>query len=328
MANLQTNYMGLQLKNPIVVGACSLSKRIDTIKQVEAAGAGALVLKSLFEEQVQLERANHEVELGQYDELYAEAVNLFPKIEHGGPKEFLFWAKEAKKAVSMPVIASLNALNESVWVDFAKQLAETGVDGLELNFYSPPLDPSLKPGTIEQQELDAFSKVREAVKIPLAVKLHPYYTNLFYTAAEFAKRGANALILFNRLFQPDIHPEKLNERQSLVLSQSSDSLVALRWVALLHGKVDAELVASTGIITGQDAIKMLLAGANAVQVVSTLYKNKVTHISTMLDEISSWMERKGYHSLADFRGQVSKQKVKDPWGFERAQYIKALLGFD
>lgn len=328
MANLQTTYMGLQLKNPIVVGACSLSKRIDTVKQIEAAGAGALVLKSLFEEQVQLERAEYEAELSQYDEMYAEAVNLFPKVQHGGPKEFLFWVKEARKAVSMPLIASLNAISESVWVDYAKQLAETGVDGLELNFYSPPLDPSIAPGAVEQQEFDAFAKVREAVKIPLAVKLHPYYTNMFYTASEFAKRGADALILFNRLFQPDLNVEELSERQALVLSQPTDSLVPLRWTALLHGKVDADLISSTGITTGKDVAKMVLAGATAVQVVSAIYRNKVTHISAMLEELSGWMDSKGYSSLADFRGQVSKQKVKDPWGFERAQYIKALLGFD
>ena len=190
MANLETNYLGIKLKNPLVVGACSLSKNIDTIKQIEAAGAGGLVIKSLFEEQVQLERASFEKELGQYDALYAEAVDIFPKIEHGGPKEHLFWVSEAKKAVKIPLFASLNAVTQEVWVDYARRLAETGVDGLELNFYSPPLSPDRSGHDLEQQELETFSKVREAVKIPLAVKLHPYYTNIFHLARAFDSRGA------------------------------------------------------------------------------------------------------------------------------------------
>jgi dihydroorotate dehydrogenase (fumarate) len=320
--------MGIKLNSPIVVGACSLSKRIDTIKQMEAAGAGALVMKSLFEEQIQLERAEFDAQLSQYDEMYAEAVNLFPKIEHSGPKEHLFWVKEAKKAVSIPLIASLNAVNEATWVDYAKKLEQTGVDGLELNFYSPPLDAKVRAAEIELRELETFDKVRKAVNIPIAVKLHPYYTNLFNIATEFANLGANALVLFNRLFQPDINIEEQTERQSLVLSQGTDNLISLRWTALLHGRVKSDLVSSTGILTGEDVIKMILAGANAVQVVSTLYKNKLTVIGEILEEIDQWMKQKGYTSLDDFRGRVSKQHVQDPWGFERAQYIKALLGFD
>ena len=328
MADLRTTYMGIELKNPIVVGACSLSKQIDTIRQIEAAGAGALVIKSLFEEQVQLERAAFEESLGQYDDLYAEAVHLFPKLPHGGPKEHLYWVAETKKKVRLPLFASLNAVNEKIWVEYARQLADTGVDGLELNFYSLPLDPTLPSSEIEKRELDAFAKVRAAVKLPLAVKLHPYYTNMLHVAAAFDKAGANALVLFNRFFQPDISLEQETEKSALTLSTSSDASLALRWIALLAGRVEADLVGATGVITGKDALKMLLAGASSVQVVSTLYKNKVTTIGEICATIESWMQEKGYASLKDFRGKVSKQRVKDPWAFERGQYIKALLGFD
>ena len=328
MADLRTTYMGVELKNPIVVGACALSKQIDTIKQIEAAGAGGLVLKSLFEEQVQLESLGHDQALAQYDELYAEAVSLFPKQEHAGPKEHLYWVAEAKKAVSMPLFASLNAVKAEVWVDYARQLAETGVDGLELNFYSVPLDADLTGAQLEQAELEIFASVREAVKIPIAVKLHPYYSNVMNVASAFDRLGANAVVLFNRLFQPDINVDRQEEQASLVLSGASDKAVSLRWTALLHGRVEADLVSSTGVMTGRDVVKMLLAGASSVQVVSTLYRNKLTHLGAMLEELTGWMDEQGYDSLADFRGKVSKKNVKDPWAFERGQYIKALLGFE
>lgn len=328
MADLKTTYMGIELKNPIIVGACSLSKQIDTIKQIEAAGAGGMVLKSLFEEQIQLEQGKLEDELTAHEELYAEAVTLFPKIEHGGPKEHLYWVAEAKKAVSMPLFGSLNAVNDEAWADYAIRMAETGVDGLELNFYSLPLDVEVSSSEIEKRELETFSKIRDAVKIPIAVKLHPYYTNMMHLVSAFDRAGADAVVMFNRLFQPDISIEKEEERARLQLSDATDSFVALRWTALLHGRIEADVVSSTGIMTGRDVIKMILAGADAVQIVSTLYKNQYTVIGEMLSEISTWMDGKGYASLANFRGKVSKQKVQDPWAFERGQYIKALLGFD
>ena len=328
MADLRTNYMGIELKNPIMVGACSLSRQIDSIKELEAAGAGALVLKSLFEEQVQLENADFEQSLSQYDEMYAEAVNLFPEVSHAGPKEHLFWVGEARKATEMPLIGSLNAVNEDVWVDYAKQLAETGVDGLELNFYSLPLDPKLAGGDIEKSELETFSKVRDAVKLPISVKMHPYYTNVMNMVAEFDRRGANAVVMFNRMFQPDLNINTGEERKRLVLSDARDGLNTLRWTALLNGRVEADLVAGTGILTGQDVIKMVMAGATAVQIASTLYANRPAYIGTMLEQLNGWMDEKGHASLADFRGAASKQNVKDPWAYERGQYIKALLGFD
>ncbi len=328
MTSLRTTYLGVELKNPIVVGACSLSKKLESIKAAEDAGAGGMVIKSLFEEAIQIERGRLMEELTQYDAMYAEAISMFPSVEHGGPKEHLHWVEKARKATNMPLFASLNAVNEEVWVDYARQLAETGVDGLELNFYSPPIDPDVSSDDIERQEIETFAKVREAVKIPLAVKLHPSYTNLSRVAMGFDKAGADGLVLFNRLFQPDVDIETEEEAKTFQLSSPDQARYALRWVALLHGRVNADLIASGGISEGGDAIKMILAGATAVQVVSTLYRHNVEYIGTMLADMEAWMQRKGYENLEAFRGKISKRRLKDAWAYERGQYIKALLGFD
>jgi len=328
MADLRVSYMGIELDNPIVVGACSLSKKIDTIKQLADSGAGAVVLKSLFEEQVLLEQEELRKELEHYQHLYAEAQSIFPKVEHGRIKEHLYWASEAKKAVDIPIIASLNALSKEVWVEYARQLADTGVDGLELNFYTVPLDPSLSGDDIVKRELEAFAAVRAAVKLPLAVKLHPYYTSVLHTAQAFDKLGADAIVVFNKLFQPDIDIMSEQESVSRVLSVPEESRVPIRWAALLYGQLKADIVASTGISSGIDVAKMLLAGAGSVQVASTLYKNGIGHLGNIKRELGKWMEGKGYERIADFSGKVSKKSVEDPWAFERAQYLRSLLGFD
>ena len=328
MVDLRTTYMGIELKNPIVVGSCSLSKRIETIKRIEDAGAGALVIKSLFEEQVQLEQAELEKALGEYNEIYAEMLTIFPKTEHGGAKEHLYWVERARKETSLPLIASLNATRRATWVKYAKHLADTGVDGLELNFYSLPLDASLRSDAMEDEEFETFAAVRDAVKLPIAVKLHPFYTNVLRVAREFDRLGADAIVMFNRLFHPDIDIETEKECAHLRFGCSSDSAVTLRWTAMLFGQVKADIVSSRGIETGHDVIKMLLAGATAVQVVSTLYQNGIAYLGGMLSDMAEWMENKGYSTLTDFRGKASKAQVRDPWSFERAQYIRALLGFD
>lgn len=328
MTDLSVTYMGIELKNPLVVGACSLSKMVDTIKEVEQAGAGGLVIKSVFEEQIQLEAGGYEAEQAKHEQVFSEALSMFPSLPHGGAREHVYWIKETRKAVSMPLFASLNANTKEVWVDYAKQLEDTGVDGLELNFYSLPLDPQVTSASIEEQELSAFAAVREAVKLPLAVKLHQNYTSLMHMVHSFDKLGANAVVLFNRFFQPDIDLETESERAHLNLSVPTDSLPPLRWAGLLHGQIKADVVASGGIMSGKDVIRMLLAGADSVQVVSALYKKKIGHLETILEEIEEWMVQRGYTSLDDFRGKASKASVGDPWAYERGQYIKALLGFD
>lgn len=328
MVDLRTNYMGVPLNNPLVVGSCSLSKKIDVIKKIEQCGAGALVIKSLFEEQVQWERGQFERELEQYDTAFAEAVSMFPKIEHGGPKEHLYWVEETRKAVTMPLFASLNCIASDTWLEYAKRLEDTGVNGLELNFYSPPLDANVSSGEIEKYELEIFQRVRAAVKIPLAVKLHPYYTSLLNVVTNLDRAGADGIVLFNRLFQPDIDIDAMQKRAVPNLSEQRDGLVSLRWLVLCHSRVKADLVAGTGITSGRDAIKMILAGASAVQVVSALYKNQITHLTTMLEEMTNWMKEHHYENLAAFKGMMAKRKAEDSWSFERGQYIKTILGID
>lgn len=325
MADLKTKYLGVELDNPLVVGASPFSNSIDTIKEIEAAGAGALVIRSLFEEQIQREAAEFEEQRTRYDDQFNEAVDLFPRLEHGGPREHLYWVAKTRDEVSIPLFASLNAVSDQVWVDHARHLAETGVDGLELNFYSPPLDPDISSSDMEKRELDIFARVRDAVKIPIAVKLHPFYTNMYRTALAFDRLGADGLVLFNRLFQPDIDIGSQREDSPTVLSSRGDYLVPLRWIALLSGKVEASLIGNTGILDGHDVVRMILAGAHAVQVVSAIYKHKLGHIGTMLDQLSGWMDEKQYGSLDDFRGKVSRRDTVDVWSFHRGQYIQALL---
>lgn len=328
MADLSTTYMGIKLANPIVVGACSLSKNVDAIKKVEEAGAGALVLKSLFEEQIQIERRAFDDELDQHGGMFAEAVSLFPAVEHGGPKEYLYWLEKSRTAVKMPLIASLNAVEHQTWVEWAKQLADAGADGLELNFYSPPLDTAVTAADIEASELEVLSSVVEAVKIPVAVKLHPHYTSLMNVASRFADAGAGALVLFNRLFEPDIDVEAETQKIAPSLSRPGDTLQSVRWTALLTGRVEADIICSGGVGSGRDAAKLILAGANAIQVVSTLYRHGMDGLGGIIGELGAWMDEHGHADLKSFRGKLAQERLTDPWHYTRGQYIKGILGFD
>jgi dihydroorotate dehydrogenase (fumarate) len=328
MADLRTTYMGVPLANPIVVGSCSLSKSIDSIKRLEQAGAGGLVVKSLFEEQVQLEDEEFRTRLGALDLGFAEAVSMFPKMEDGGPKQHLYWVEQARKAVKMPIFASLNCVSRVTWGDYAKQLEGTGVSGLELNFYSPALDPEVAAADIERREISILERVRAAIKIPIAVKLHPHYTSLMNVVSRMETTGANAFVLFNRLLQPDIDIDSLTRHSSVSLSAPGESLLPLRWVALLHNRVKADLIATTGIWSGRDVAKMLLVGAKAVQVVSVLYREQPGHIQKMLGELASWMDEHGFANLDAFRGKLGQKQGVDAWSFARGQYIKALVGVD
>ena len=328
MADLKTTYMGISLANPLVVGACSLSKHVDGIKALEAAGAGGLVIKSLFEEQIQIEEDDFNSKLGAHDHTDSEAQSFFPQLRHGGPKEHMFWVRETRKAVRLPLFASLNCINSSSWVEYAKQLVDTGVEGLELNFYSPALSPDVKSGDIEKQEADLVAQVRATVKIPIAVKLHPYYTSLMSVVAAFEKAGANAFVLFNRLFEPDIDVDTLTKRAALHPSDSRDSLVALRWIGLLSKRVKADLVGSTGVSSGKDIVRLILAGANSVQAVSAILKDQGAAVKKMLGELEAWMTEHKFANLAAFRGKLAGAKDSDIWSYERGQYIKAIVGID
>jgi len=325
MSDLRTYYMGIELKNPIMVGASNLVLDEHNLKRIEEAGAAAVVYKSLFEEQVQLENLALSEALDEYSERHAEMTTLFPDIEHAGPKEFLMNLRNARKVLTIPLFASLNAVYKETWVEYAAQLAETGVDGLELNFYSVPQDFNKSEASIIDEQIAIVKEVKKSVSIPVAVKLSPFYTNPLYLIKKLDEVGANGMVIFNRLFQPDIDIDLEENYFPYNLSHQQDSRIALRFAGLLYGNINASICSNTGILTGEDVITMILAGADCVQVVSTLYKNQIDYISTMLTDIQEWMHEKQYQKLDDFRGKLSRKRIKDPFAYKRAQYVDILL---
>lgn len=325
MSDLKTKYLGIELKNPVVVGACNLVNDSDNIKAAEEAGAGAVVFKSLFEEQIQLESAQLDDQLDEYNERHPEMIKLFPDIEHAGPEEHLVSLRKAKESVNIPIIASLNAIYKESWVDYAKKIEETGVDALEINFYSVPRDFETDSTTIEAHQLDIMKAVIKNVKIPVSVKLSPFYANPLNFIKQLDEVGAKGYVLFNRLFQPDINLDDEEHFTPFNLSNPEDSRLPLRFAGLLYDEIKGDIISSTGIFSGKDIAKMIMAGADSVQVVSALYKHKISQITTMVKELESWMNEKGYKSLNDFRGKLSKKKMTDPFVYKRAQYIDLLL---
>lgn len=325
MTKLTTTYMGIELRNPLIVGASSLTSNIDTLKAIEKAGAGAVVFKSLFEEQVQLEELEMENELEEYNERHAEMVKLFPTLKHAGPADHLAKLKKAKETLGIPVIGSLNAMHPDTWSEYAQAIADTGVDALELNFYTTPKDFEVEGKTIIQSQVETLISVKEKVKIPISVKLSPFYTNPLDVIRRFDETDVDGFVLFNRLFQPDIDIDKEELVQTIILSDASDHRLPLRFTGLLYGHIAADICAATGIMSGHDAVKMILAGASSFQVVSTLYKNGIDHITEMLAQIESWTNKKGYKSIDDFRGKLAKKNLHDPFAYRRAQYVDILL---
>ncbi len=324
--NLEVNYLGIKLKNPVIIGASNLVTDIKILKKLEESGASAIVYKSLFEEQINLENFMLGEEMTQYDNLNAESSSFFHKeLYETGPEEFLMNFKEAKKALGIPLIASLNAVFDDTWYEYAKKLEDAGADALELNFYNNPRDFDMQGRFILKEEIETLKRVKETVNIPVSVKLSPFYTNILNTVKELEKAGADGFVLFNKLFQPDIdiESEKLNFPYNL--SNPGESRLTMRYIGLLYGETEADLCANTGVFTGEDVIKMILAGADTVQVVSTVYKNGPQYIGKMLEDMELWMANKGYKNLDDFRGKLSRKKLEDPFAYRRAQYVDILL---
>jgi dihydroorotate dehydrogenase (fumarate) len=317
--------MGIELENPIIAGASELTGHLQSIKKLEEAGAAALVIKSLFEEQVQLERFKMEEELTRDVGRHAEMTSLFPKMEHAGPEEHLMWVKKAKDALNIPVLASLNCVNRDTWVEYAQMIQDTGVDGIELNFYANPRDMNVVGASIEDDQVANAEAVVKALSIPVSVKLSVFYSNPLSMISRLDDVGVKGFVLFNRMFQPDINVKEEKNIFPFNLSNNVDSRLPLRFAGLLYARVQGDVCSSTGIFQGKDVIKMLLAGSKCVQTVSTLYMNKMTHIQKMLQDLEEWMGDKGYTKLDDFRGKMSKKNSKDPWTYERAQYVKLLF---
>ena len=324
--DLSTTYLGLKLKNPIIVGASNLVTDLSIIKKLEDAGAAAIVYKSLFEEQIHLENLELDQDMTDYNDRNAEMTSIFPTdMYEASPDEFLMHFKEARNAVNIPMIASLNCVYDDTWYEYAKKLEEAGADALELNFYNNPRDFDMEGRSILNEELDTIEGVKKTVKIPVSVKLSPFYTNPLYTINEMDKRGANGFVLFNKLFQPDINIDLEELHFPYNLSSEHESRLPLRYVGILYDNIKADLCANRGIFTGEDVIKMILAGANAVQIVSTIYKHGPSQIAKMLEDMEIWMANKQYNHLSEFRGKLSKKNIKDPFAYRRAQYVDILM---
>jgi len=264
----------------------------------------------------------------EYSERNAEMTSLFPDIKHAGPVEYLMNLETARKSISIPMIASLNALEDDTWIEYSKKIEETGVAGIELNFYSTPGSFDTPAAKIEQQQIDVLKAVKKTVKIPVSVKLSPFYTNTLEFVKKLDEAGADGVILFNRLFQPDFDLDKEELHFPYNLSNEDDNRLALRYAGLLYGNINAGICCNTGIFSGNDVIKMILAGGSCVQVVSTLYKNHIGFIETMLADINTWMDKKQYASIADITGKLSKKNSKDPFAFKRAQYVDIIMKSD
>lgn len=325
MSNLKTSYLGIELKNPLIAGASALTANLDTLKAIENAGAGAVVFKSLFEEQIQLEELELENELEEYNERHAEMIRLFPTLKHAGPTEHLAKLKKAKETLKIPVIASLNAMHPDTWAEYAILIERTGVDAIELNFYTTPKNFEVEGKNIIQSQIDVLNSVKEKLTIPVSVKLSPFYTNPLDVIRQFDQTEVQGFVIFNRLFQPDIDIDKEELIQTIILSEPNYIRLPLRFTGLLYGNIAADICANTGINDAEDAIKMILAGASAFQIVSTLYNNGIGHIEKILHDMEAWMKQKNYKSIDDFKGKLSRKNLRDPFAYHRAQYVDILL---
>ena len=327
--NLTTTYLGFKLRTPLVPSASPLSEKIDNIKRMEDAGAPALVFHSLFEEQVRQDRHELQYYLDQGTESYAEALTYFP--EHAefkvGPEAYLEHIAEAKAAVSIPIIGSLNGSTFGGWMKYAQQIAEAGADALELNIYSIPSDPEKSAEDIEASYLTILASVKAQVKIPVAMKLSPYFTNFAQFARRADQTGANALVLFNRFYQPDIELETLEISPNVLLSTPMAMRLPMRWIAMLYGRIGANLAATSGIHRATDALKMLMAGADVTMLCSVLLRRGIEHIKVIEREMREWMEEHEYESVEQLKGSMSQSNCPDPSAFERAQYMRALATY-
>ncbi len=327
--DLTTKYLGLNLKSPLVVAASPLSKTLDGIKKMEDFGASAFVMYSLFEEQIEME----EKELFSLSvagtNSFAEFSSIFPAIDdyNLGPNEYVEHIRKAKESVSIPVIASLNCRNNGRWTEFAKQMQQAGADALELNIYNIPTDMEMTGEQLENKYIDILKSIKSEITIPVALKLSPYFTNLANSAKKFDEAGADALVLFNRFYQPDINLDQLEVEPHIILSNPTDLRLPMRWIAILKGKIKANIAATSGIHYGEDAIKMLLVGADVTMLCSTLLRYGIDYIKEVQNEIVEWITTNEYESVQQLKGSMSQMNCPDAGAFERAQYMKALNSY-
>jgi dihydroorotate dehydrogenase (fumarate) len=330
MIDLTTNYLGFKLKNPLVASASPLSKRVDTVLQLEEAGAAALVMYSLFEEQVTLEsrQLDHYLERGTH--AYPEALNYFPDMTYYnlGVPAYIAHLERVKKAVNIPVFGSLNGVSSGGWLDYARQMEQAGADGLELNIYYLPTDAHLTSQALEETYVELVHNICSRIKIPLAVKLSPFFTSIPNIAGRLTAAGAKGLVLFNRFYQPDFDLENLAVVPNLELSTPQDLRLPLRWIALLYGRVQADFALTSGVHSAPEVVKAIMAGANVAMMASELLANGVGRLNVILNSLEQWLVDHEYQSIAQMRGSMSQIACAEPDAFERANYMRALNSFD
>lgn len=326
MADLTTNYLGMQLRTPLVPSASPLSQEVSSIRRMEDAGAAAVVLYSLFEEQLRQESLELDHHLSAGTESFAESLSYFPQASEYrlGPEGYLEHIRKAKEAVRIPIIASLNGATAGGWAEYAKEIEEAGADALECNIYSIPTDPDVSSAQVEQTYIDIVKAVKHTVSIPVAVKVSPFFSNLANMAKRLDQAGADGLVLFNRFYQPDIDLEELEIRPNVLLSTPQALRLPLTWIGILYGRVQASLAATSGVHDPQDAIKLLMVGANVTMICSALLRNGINHLRYLEQGIREWMERREYESVGQMQGSMSQLKCPDPGAFERAQYMRAV----
>lgn len=329
MINLKTNYLGLDLKSPLVASASPLSENLGNISRLEDAGASAIVLFSLFEEQIlrEQELTSHYMDYGTHSS--PESLTYFPEPEqyHSGTDNYLELIRHAKSRVNIPIIASINGTSLGGWTSFSSRMEQAGADAIELNIYHIPSDIHADGASVEDTYCEIVRSVKSAVNVPVGVKLSPYFSNMANMAKRLAESGADGLVLFNRFYQPDIDLETLTVKPNVLLSTPQDLRLPLRWIAMLYGRVDVDFAATSGVHTGEDVLKMMMVGANVTMIASALLKYGIDHLTTMQNEIIAWMEKHEYSSIKQMRGSMSQINAEDPSNYERAQYMRALTGY-
>lgn len=328
--DLSTTYMGLKLKNPVIASSQPLTMDLDNVKKLEDAGASAVVLYSLFEEQINQEAKELDHFLSTYSESYAEAMSYFPEpkaYRNLHAEEYLDYIAKLKKSVNIPVIASLNGVSSGGWMNYSKKMQEAGADAIELNIYYIAADPYTKPQDVEQMYIDDLKMVKSQVSIPVSMKLSPYFSSFANMAVKLDQAGADGLVLFNRFYQPDINLHTLQVEPSLQLSTSYDIRLSLRWIAILYGNVNCGIAATSGVHSYQDALKMIMSGADAVMIASALLKSGIGKISEIISGMETWMKEHEYESVSKMKGSVSYRTIAEPAAFERANYIKTLQSY-
>ena len=327
--DLRTRYLGLELANPLVPSASTLSSRLDTLKRLEDAGASAVVMQSLFEEQIEHEEMQVLQVLEAGSESFPEARNYFFELEdyNTGPTSYLKHLEATKEDLGIPVIWSLNGISQGGWIRYAKLIQDAGADALELNIYFVAADPDMSADDVERRYVDLVGTVRESVSIPLAVKVGPYFSSMGHMARRLVAAGADGLVLFNRFVQPDIDLDTLRVDPSLHLSTPFELRLPLRWIAILRGRVDCSIAATSGVHTAEDALKLLLAGADVTMMASALFQNGPEHLSHVLEGLTKWLEEHEYESVEQMKGSVSQARSDDPVAFERSNYMQALVSY-